>query len=83
LQRQLKAQGVQMMSEADENTTGPASFIVLDLTETRFSSINTSDTHARTNAILSPGVYEVKAPVGRVAGPGPATGRDRLTWTCG
>lgn len=30
LQRQLKAQGVELMSEADENTTGPASFFVLD-----------------------------------------------------
>src|SRR5450432_393390 len=30
LQRQLKAQGVQMMSEADESTTGPASFMALD-----------------------------------------------------
>ena len=30
LQRQLKAQGVQLMSEADENTTGPASFMALD-----------------------------------------------------
>ena len=30
LQRQLKAQGVQMMSEADESTTGPASFIAVD-----------------------------------------------------
>ncbi len=30
LQRQLKAQGVKLMSEADENTTGPASFMVLD-----------------------------------------------------
>src|SRR6266852_45974 len=30
LQRQLKAQGVKMMTEADENTTGPASFIVVD-----------------------------------------------------
>jgi catechol 2,3-dioxygenase-like lactoylglutathione lyase family enzyme len=30
LQRQLKAQGVQFMSEADENTTGPASFMALD-----------------------------------------------------
>ena len=30
LQRQLKAQGVELMSEADENTTGPASFIVQD-----------------------------------------------------
>lgn len=30
LQRQLKAQGVQLQQEADENTTGPASFIALD-----------------------------------------------------
>jgi catechol 2,3-dioxygenase-like lactoylglutathione lyase family enzyme len=30
LQRQLKAQGVHMMTEADEATTGPASFVVID-----------------------------------------------------
>ena len=30
LQRQLKAQGVQLTSEADETTTGPASFTVVD-----------------------------------------------------
>jgi hypothetical protein len=30
LQNQLKAQGVEFMSEADEGTTGPASFMVLD-----------------------------------------------------
>jgi catechol 2,3-dioxygenase-like lactoylglutathione lyase family enzyme len=30
LQRQLKAQGVELMSEADESTTGPASFVLLD-----------------------------------------------------
>jgi len=30
LQKQLKAQGVELMSEADESTTGPASFIVMD-----------------------------------------------------
>jgi catechol 2,3-dioxygenase-like lactoylglutathione lyase family enzyme len=30
LQRQLKAQGVTFASEADESTTGPASFIVVD-----------------------------------------------------
>lgn len=30
LQRQLKAQGVQLMQEADESTTGPASFIAVD-----------------------------------------------------
>jgi predicted lactoylglutathione lyase len=30
LQRQLKAQGVALMSEADESTTGPASFMLMD-----------------------------------------------------
>lgn len=30
LQRTLKAQGVALMSEADENSTGPASFIAVD-----------------------------------------------------
>ncbi len=30
LQRQLKAQGVELMSEADETTTGPASFVAVD-----------------------------------------------------
>ena len=30
LQRQLKEQGVELISEADESTTGPASFMVLD-----------------------------------------------------
>jgi predicted enzyme related to lactoylglutathione lyase len=30
IQRQLKAQGLQMVTEADEKTTGPASFVVLD-----------------------------------------------------
>ena len=30
LQRQLKTQGVELMSEADESTTGPASFIAVD-----------------------------------------------------
>ena len=30
LQRQLKAQGVALESEADESTAGPASFIVVD-----------------------------------------------------
>jgi len=30
LQRQLKAQGVELMSEADDSTTGPASFITED-----------------------------------------------------
>lgn len=30
LQRQLKAQGVEFASEADESTTGPASFVVMD-----------------------------------------------------
>ncbi len=30
LQRQLKAQGVTLQTEADESTTGPASFIAVD-----------------------------------------------------
>ena len=30
LQRQLKAQGVSLATEADENTTGPTSFIAID-----------------------------------------------------
>jgi lactoylglutathione lyase len=30
LQRQLKAAGIQLMSEADETTTGPASFVAVD-----------------------------------------------------
>jgi lactoylglutathione lyase len=30
LQRQLKAQGVVLQTEADESTTGPASFVALD-----------------------------------------------------
>lgn len=30
LQRQLKAQGVQLLSEADEATSGPASFVAVD-----------------------------------------------------
>src|SRR3954452_7824354 len=30
LQRELKAQGVQLVSEADESTPGPASFMALD-----------------------------------------------------
>jgi lactoylglutathione lyase len=30
LQRQLKAQGVKLINEADESTTGPASFIAVD-----------------------------------------------------
>ncbi len=30
LQKQLKAQGVTFVSEADETTTGPASFVIMD-----------------------------------------------------
>ena len=30
LQRQLKAQGVQLLQQADESTTGPASFMAVD-----------------------------------------------------
>jgi len=30
LQRQLKEQGVEMIIEADESTSGPASFVIID-----------------------------------------------------
>ena len=30
IQRQLRAQGVELVSEADESTTGPASFVAVD-----------------------------------------------------
>ncbi len=30
LQRQLKAKGVELLNEADESTTGPASFVAVD-----------------------------------------------------
>lgn len=30
IQRHLKAQGIQLQTEADETTTGPASFVVVD-----------------------------------------------------
>jgi Glyoxalase/Bleomycin resistance protein/Dioxygenase superfamily. len=30
LQRQLKAQGIQLLQEADESTTGPTSFVAVD-----------------------------------------------------
>lgn len=30
LQRRLKEQGVELASEVDENTTGPASFVAID-----------------------------------------------------
>ena len=30
LQRQLKVQGVELVNKADENSTGPASFIIQD-----------------------------------------------------
>jgi lactoylglutathione lyase len=30
IQRELKKQGIQFLSEADENTSGPASFMVVD-----------------------------------------------------
>ena len=30
LQKQLKDKGVELVSEADENTTGPANFIIMD-----------------------------------------------------
>ena len=43
LQRQLKAQGVQLQTQADESTTGPASFVAVDPDGTRSSSISTCD----------------------------------------
>lgn len=30
LQRQLEAKGVEITTEADESTTGPASFVIVD-----------------------------------------------------
>jgi lactoylglutathione lyase len=53
LQRQLKAQGVQLQQEADEGTTGPASFIAMrsDVAEYcrwRRSALNRGATIART-----------------------------------
>ncbi|MCH7975674.1 MAG: VOC family protein [Bacteroidetes bacterium] len=30
LQRELKAQGIELMTEADESTTGPTSFVAID-----------------------------------------------------
>jgi len=30
LQRQLKAQGVELLTEADEDSSGPASFVAVD-----------------------------------------------------
>ena len=30
LQRQIKSRGVELLSEADQNTTGPASFMIVD-----------------------------------------------------
>jgi len=30
LQKQLKAEGVKLMSEAEKSTTGPASFMLMD-----------------------------------------------------
>ncbi|WP_426988288.1 hypothetical protein [Pseudarthrobacter sp. Y6] len=46
LQRELKAQGAEFVSEADEAdeaTTGPGSFVVVDPDGTRCSWISTSD----------------------------------------
>ncbi len=41
LQRQLKSQGVEMVLEADESTTGPASLMITDPMVTRFCWIST------------------------------------------
>ena len=46
LQRRLKAEGVTLMSEADETTTGPASLWRWIPTETRSSSISTFEIHS-------------------------------------
>ena len=47
-QRALKAQGVELQTEADENTTGPASFTALDPDgNTLLYSINTSSCRGR------------------------------------
>jgi lactoylglutathione lyase len=42
-QRELKAKGAEFLFEADEETTGPASFIVLDPNGNPCSSISTAD----------------------------------------
>ena len=44
LQRQLKALGVTFQSEADESTTGPASFVAVDPDGIRSLWISTSET---------------------------------------
>ena len=46
LQRQLKAQGVLLVNEADESTTGPASFMAVDPDGNPISSISTSEPEA-------------------------------------
>ncbi len=43
LQRQLKAQGLQLVNEADESNTGPANFVAVDLDGNRFWSISMSE----------------------------------------
>jgi hypothetical protein len=43
LQRQLRAQGVQLEQQADESTTEPASFIAMDPDGTRSWSISTCE----------------------------------------
>ena len=43
LQRQLKARGIALATEADETTTGPASFMVIDPEGIRSWSTSTSD----------------------------------------
>ena len=43
LQRKLKAQGVSFWQEADEQTTGPASFIAVDPDGNPILAINMSD----------------------------------------
>ena len=43
MQRQLRAQGVQLEQQADESTTEPASFIAMDPDGTRSWSISTCE----------------------------------------
>lgn len=46
LQRQLRAQGVSFQQEADEQTTGPASFLVVD--QSRIPSSSSRNSRPRT-----------------------------------
>ncbi len=47
IQRHLKSEGVEFLTQADEGTTGPASFIVVDPEATRYLSTSTSEHRSR------------------------------------